>query len=227
MRVVRDKASPTKPKTKTTERKKTMNTKTASNEIIAKFAMDKAWWVHYEQCQLYKPGIDGAVGLLGGNCCDEVWKDNTAYERELKEGSDLYLVFGDSTSTEHLYIRMRDGEAFYNKEGETFYGKYNILRLGVLDAEDIKVLVPLYNQLYLDRWAKNYMDEEVPETQVGVHDEFTLLAQSIVNPVFTINVPEWRKVGAVKFRKIDEYDLDKRLVIAKTASDDRDIIAWA
>lgn len=203
--------------------------KTASNEIIAKFAKDKAFWCHYEVCQLYKPGIDGAVGLLGcsGGACDEVWKDNTAYERELKEGNDLYLVFGDSTSTEHLYIRMRDGEAFYNKEGETFYGKYNILRLGVLDEEDIKVLVPLYNQLYLDRWAKTYMDEVVPDNQIGVHDEFTLLAQSIVNPVFSINVPAWRKVGAVKFRKIDEYDLDKRLVIAKTASDDKDIIAWA
>lgn len=202
--------------------------KTASNEIIAKFAMDKAWWVHYEQCQLYKPSIDGARGILGsGGACDEVWKDNSAYERELKEGGDLYLVFGDSTSTEHLYIRIKDGEAFYNKEGETFYGKYNILRLGVLDADDIKVLIPLYNQLYLDFWAKNYMDDEVPETQIGIHDEFTLLAQSIVNPVFTINVPQWRKVGAVKSRKIDEFDLDKRLVIAKTASDDKDIIAWA
>lgn len=153
--------------------------KAASNEIVAKFAKDKAFWCHYEVCQLYKPGIDGAVGLLGcsGGACDEVWKDNTAYERELKEGNDLYLVFGDSTSTEHLYIRIKDGEAFYNKEGETFYGKYNILRLGVLDADDIKTLVPLYNQLYLDRWAKNYMDEAVPETQIGVHDEFTLLAR--------------------------------------------------
>ena len=209
--------------------KKNDNTnKTASSEIIAKFAMDKAWWCHYETCQLYKPGIDGAVGLLGcgGGCCDEVWKDNTAYERELKEGNDLYLVFGDSTSTEHLYIRIKDGEAFYNKEGETFYGEYNILRLGVLDADDIRVLVPLYNQLYLDRWAATYMDELVPDTQVGIHDEFTLLAQSIANPVFSINVPKKRKVGAVKFRKIDEYDLYKRLVIAKTASG-QDIIAFA
>ena len=202
------------------------NNKTASNEIIAKFANDKAWWCHYETCQLYKPGIDGAMGLLGGNCCDEVWKDNTAYDDEILSGSDLYLVFGSGESDEHLYIRMKDGEAFYSKEGETFFGEYNILRLGVLDAEDIKALVPLYNQLYLDRWAATYMDELVPETQVGIHDEFTLLAQSIVNPVFSINVPKRRDVGAVKFRKIDEYDLYKRLVIAKTASG-QDIIAFA
>ena len=202
------------------------NNKTASNEIIAKFANDKAWWCHYETCQLYKPGIDGAMGLLGGNCCDEVWKDNTAYDDEILSGSDLYLVFGSGESDEHLYIRMKDGEAFYSKEGETFFGEYNILRLGVLDADDIRVLVPLYNQLYLDRWAATYMDELVPETQVGIHDEFTLLAQSIVNPVFSINVPKRRDVGAVKFRKIDEYDLYKRLVIAKTASG-QDIIAFA
>ena len=203
--------------------------KTASNEIIAKFANDKAWWCHYDTCQLYKPGIEGAIGLLGmgGGCCDEIWKDNTAYESALQEGGDLYLVFGNSTSTEDLCIRLKDGEAFYHKDDEVFYGKYNWLRLGVLDAEDIKVLVPLYNQLYLDRWAKNYMDGVVPDNQVGIHDEFTLLAQSIVNPAFTLNVPHWRKVGAVKSRTIGEYDLDKRLVIAKTASDDKDIIAWA
>lgn len=205
------------------------NYKKASNEIIAKFAMDKAWWVHYEQCQLYKPSIDGARGILGsGGACDEVWKDNTAYERCLKEGNDLYLVFGDSLSSEHLYIRVKDGEAFYNKEGETFYGsEYNLLRLGVLDSEDVKVLVPLYNQLYLDRWTKNYMDEAISKDMVGIHNEFTLLAQSIVNPIFSINQPIERKIGAQKELVIDEYDIHKRLVFAKTASDDKDIVAWA
>lgn len=159
--------------------KNTMKSKTASNEIIAKFA-NKTFWCHYETCQLYKPGIDGAMGLLGGNCCDEVWHDNTAYERELKEGNDLFLVFGDSTSTEHLFIRIKDGEAFYNKEGETFYGiEYNILRLGVLDSEDIKVLVPLYNKLYLDRWAENYKNDKVPEGVVGIRDDFSVMADKM------------------------------------------------
>lgn len=183
--------------------------KTASNEIIAKFAMDKAFWCHYDTCQLYKPGIDGAVGLLGGNCCDEVWKDNTAYERELKEGNDLYLVFGDSTSTEGLYIRIKDGEAFYNKEGETFYGKYNIMRLGVLDEDDIKVLVPLYNQLYLDRWAENYkaIYERGEKPDFRIHDEFTRLAQEISNPLYSCYKPSKRFVGVKEPRSVDAHDV--------------------
>ena len=186
-----------------------MNGKTASNEIIAKFAKDKAFWAHYETCQLYKPGIDGAVGILGGNCCDEVWEDNTAYERTLKEGNDLYLVFGDSTSTEDLYIRIKDGEAFYNKEGETFYGKYNILRLGVLDAEDIKVLVPLYNKLYLDRWGENYKKiyESGEEPDFSIHDEFTRLAQEISNPLYSCYKPTKRFVGVKEPRSVDAYDV--------------------
>lgn len=206
--------------------------KTAKN-IVREFLAEEATWTHYELLKLVKPfKCDDGEGFEGcythSNECDEVWKDGTEYDEAIMTGYDLYLVIGNELENKRVFVRVKDGQAFWLDQSKLFYGYENRFHaLGVLDAEDIKVLVPLYNQLYLDRWAKNYMDEEVPDNQTGVHDEFTLLAQSIVNPVYSINVPAWRKVGAVKFRKIDEYDLDKRLVIAKTASDDKDIIAWA
>jgi len=164
----------------------TMNTKTYSNRVIEQFAkkMDKASelntaFVHYEYSKLYKPDIEGAQGILGsGGACDEVWKDNYAQEELVKDGCDLFLEFGIEGSNERLFVRVRDGEGFYI--GENMDNELRpVLRLGVLDSDDFKVLVPLYNRLYLDRWAENYKQGAVPSSVVGIHDDFSVMADKM------------------------------------------------
>ena len=151
--------------------------KTYSNRTIEQFAK-KVEWAHYEYCQLYKPDIEGAQGILAsGGACDEVFKDVSPCETNNhaqdalkdKDGYDLFLVFGGGE--DRLYVRMKDGEAFYNN--------CPVLRLGVLDKDDIKVLVPIYNKFYIDRWAKNYADDAVSKSMVGIHDEFSVLADKM------------------------------------------------
>lgn len=177
--------------------------KTYSNRIIEQFAK-KADWAHYEYCQLYKPDIEGADGIIGsGGACDEVWKDNHAQEELVKDGYDLYLVFGGGE--DRLYVRMKDGEAFCNN--------CPVLRLGVLDEDDIKILVPIYNKFYLDRWAKNYADDAVSKSMVGIHDEFTRVAQNIYNNV-RCDFP-----GVEKLRVINKGDMDYRLRFGKRGYD--------
>lgn len=188
-----------------------LNMKTYSNHIIEQFAKNVEW-AHYEYCQLYKPDIEGAKGILGsGGACDEVWKDNTAQDTlRDKDGYDLYLVFGGGE--DRLYVRMKDGEAFYNN--------CPVLRLGVLDEDDIKVLVPIYNKFYLDRWAKNYADDAVSKSMVGIHDEFTRVAQNIYNPHFPYKRVPRDFVGVEKPRTINKGGMKYRLRFGKRAHDD-------
>lgn len=50
--------------------------KTYSNRTIEQFAKNVEW-AHYEYCQLYKPDIEGAQGILAsGGVCGEVRKFN-------------------------------------------------------------------------------------------------------------------------------------------------------
>ena len=162
---------------------------TVSSRIIKDF-VKKANFAHYEYCQLYKPDGMSAKGILGsGGACDEVWDDDYAEKRLLSEGNDLYLVFGQKgVDEERLLIRMKDGETFYINES-TRNSEYKVLMLGVLDKCDIKALRPLYNKLYLDRWAKNYKQDAVPSSVVGIHDEFTRLAQNIYNTAIRCDFP--------------------------------------
>jgi hypothetical protein len=63
-------------------------------------------------------------------------------------------VIGNEPGNKRVFVRVKDGQAFWIDQSKPLYGMENRFHaLGVLDAEDIKVLVPLYNQLYLDRWA--------------------------------------------------------------------------
>lgn len=182
---------------KSSDKQENNKMQTYSNYIIEKFAkkMDKASelntaFVHYEYSKLYKPDIEGAQGILGsGGACDEVWKDNYAQEELVKEGCDLFLEFGIERSNERLFVRVRDGEGFYIGEKPEDEPRH-VLRLGVLDEDDNKALVPLYNKLYLDRWAKNYEDDAVAEDVLGVHDEFSVIATGrrlVPNSVTYIN----------------------------------------
>ena len=188
--------------------------KTYSNHTIEQFAKNVEW-AHYEYCQLYKPDIEGAQGILAsGGACDEVWNDNHAQEELLKEGYDLFLVFA-GRGEDRLYVRMKDGEAFCNN--------CPVLRLGVLDEDDIKVLVPIYNKFYLDRWAKNYADDAVSKSMVGIHDEFTRVAQNIYNNV-RCDFP-----GVEKPRKVDWFDIvkeNKRLRFSKAYDEKAEVLVF-
>lgn len=201
--------------------------KTGSNYIIEQFAkkMDNASelngaFVHYEYCELYKPDIEGAQGILGsGGACDEVFKDNHAQEELASEGYDLFLEFGIWGSRETLLVRVRDGEGFYLGENPDDEAR-PVLRLGVLDSDDVKVLVPIYNKLYLDRWAENYMQNAVPSSVAGIHDEFTRVAQNAYNPTIPNKRIRRDFIGVDGLRKIDGIDLvdmNKRLRFSKDA----------
>ena len=187
---------------------------TVSNRIIKDF-VKKTNCAHYEYCQLYKPDGMSAKGILGsGGACDEVWDDDYAEKRLISEGNDLYLVFGQKGGEEErLLIRMKDGEAFYINEN-TRNSEYKVLMLGVLDSDDVKVLVPLYNKLYLDRWAENYKQDAVPSNVAGIHDEFTRVAQNAYNPAIPHTRIRRDFIGVDGLRKIDRIDLvdmNKRL----------------
>lgn len=188
--------------------------KTYSNRTIEQFAKNVEW-VHYEYCQLYKPDIEGAQGILAsGGACDEVFKDNTAQDTlRDKDGYDLFLVFGGGE--DRLYVRMKDGEAFYNN--------CPVLLLGVLDEDDIKVLVPIYNKFYLDRWAKNYAEDVVSKSMVGIHDEFTRVAQNIYNN-FHCDFP-----GVDCLRKVDWFDIvkeNKQLRFSKAYDEKAEVLVF-
>lgn len=190
--------------------------KTYSNNIIEKFTkkmgnaseLNRAF-VHYEYSELYKPDIEGAQGILGsGGACDEVFKDNSAQEKLMSGGYDLFLVFGIEGSRECLFVRVRDGEGFYLGEKPDDEIR-PVLRLGVLDSDDVKVLVPLYNKLYLDRWAENYAQDAVPSSVAGIHDEFTRVAQHAYNPTFPNKRIQRDFIGVDGLRKVDWYDIVK------------------
>lgn len=207
-----------------------LNLTTITNRIIKQFVKDmkkKHGTKYVDYCWVepkFKSAEEARLDLDCGFADYVFWNEKTKREdnpRRRHETSRLFLRFHfddgnfpeNTYREEALFVDMTTGEGFYTKTGME-----NAMRLGVLDEDDIKVLVPLYNKMYLDRWAKNYDEGAVSKGVVGIHNEFTLLAQSIVNPIISINKPIERKIGAKKECVIDEYDLiDKRLVFVKSA----------
>ena len=157
-----------------------MNTyKTASNEIIAKFAQSI---VHCEYVYA-NPRTVGKkfVRIPGEIMVGEVWKGRKNDHPNFK----LLVTFTGRGYDEKLYVDVTTGEAYFwdAYAEENANGDYLAENLGILDSDDFKALVPAYNKYWYDEkaelckfWAEN---GTTPDNLEGFHDEFSLLFRGL------------------------------------------------
>jgi len=94
------------------------------------------------------------------SCVDSVTKEDVSRDGN----SPLWLGFIYNHSSVHykaLWIDIRTGEMDING-----------VQIGKIDREIKGLLIPVYNKHYLDKWAWMYKNDMVPDTYIGVHDEF-------------------------------------------------------
>ena len=155
--------------------------KTIKNEKIAKFSksIGHCGYDYANPIEVGKEFVRIPCEIAGG----EVWKDRKDDHPCFK----LLVTFTGEGYDEKLYVDVVTGEAYfwdaYAKENAN--GDYLAVKLGVLDSEDFKALVPAYNKFWYDKWAELYKhwaeSGTTPDNLDGVHDEFSLLFRGMKN----------------------------------------------
>lgn len=155
--------------------------KNIKNEKIAKFAknIEHCGYVYANPREVGKKYVR-IPGEISG---DQVWKGRKNDYPSFK----LLVSFTNNGYDETLYVDVLTGEAYlwdaYIKQNAN--GDYLAEKMGVLDSEDFKALVPAYNKYYLDKWADTYKfwaeNGTSPDNLDGVHDEFSILFRGMKN----------------------------------------------
>lgn len=179
-----------------------LNLTTITNRAIKQFVKDmkkKHGTKYVDYCWVepkFKSASSARLDLDCGFADYVFWNEKTKREdnpRRRYEASRLFLRFHfddgnlpeNTYREEELFVDVFTGEGFYTKTGMDA-----AWRLGVLDEDDYKPLVPLYNKMYLDRWAKIYAEGAADENAIGVHEEFGVIAtgrRNVPNGVTYIN----------------------------------------
>ena len=155
--------------------------KTTKNEKITKFAKSIE---HCEYVYANPRAVgNGFVRIPGEISVGEVWKGRKDDHPNFK----LLVTFTGEGYDEKLYVDAATGEDYfwdaYAKENAN--GDYLAEKLGILDSEDFKALVPAYNKYWYDKWAELYKhwaeNGTTPDNLEGVHDEFSLLFRGMKN----------------------------------------------
>ena len=126
------------------------------------------------------------------------WNEKTNSEhnpRRSNEKSHLFVRFSVDVH-EDLFVDMRTGEGYYAKDGMN-----PALRLGDLDDEGFKILLPIYKKLYLDSYEKFFADDFWLEAAnktgdkdikfLGIRDWFSVKANEL-------GVLPWECQGVVR-----------------------------
>lgn len=97
--------------------------------------------------------------------CDKVTK------KDVENKNPIWLGFlYDVTDINYtaLWIDMRTGEMDING-----------FKIGKIDGDIVKMLMPYYNDFYLSKWEGLYEDDKVEEDVVGIRDDFSLMADKM------------------------------------------------
>lgn len=181
-------------------------------ETFAKHAEDaKHTDVEYFYGEFKKKTIDHAVILEchPTHSCDLVFHNKKNGELVSPIGSYWYKIINAKTRLfvrfdnydvhiplvgymdESIFIDILSGEAFYySYDRKTMENEQ--WNLGKLTKEEMAPLVPLYNRLYLDEYAKCFADDDWLERRnsegyndgygfLGIHDEFNCVWQGKQN----------------------------------------------
>lgn len=192
-----------------------MNTKTATQEMIETFAEHakdaKHTNVEYFYGEFKKKDLDHAMILEchPTHSSDLVFHNKKNGELVSPIGSYWYKIINAKTRLfvrfdnydvhiplvgymdESIFIDILSGEAFYHSYDHKT-GKNEQWNLGKLTKEEMASLVPLYNKLYLDEYAKCFADDDWVERRnsdgyndgyefLGIHDEFNCVWQGKQN----------------------------------------------
>lgn len=173
-------------------------TQTYSNYLIEQFAK-KVDGVEYIWAEVKFNSVeDSNIEIDCGGADRFYWNEKTNSEhnpRHSNQKAHLFLRFSVDVH-EDLFVDMRTGEGYLSKNGMN-----PALRLGDLDAEDFKVLLPIYKELYLDSYEKFFADDfwlEVANKTgdkdikfLGIRDWFSVKANEL-------GVLPWECQGVVR-----------------------------
>ena len=122
----------------------------------------------------------GLRGGFGGyyDCVDVVTKDDIKRDNI----DNIYVRFMDKNFG-GVAVRVSDGSMWKLVNGRP--GVSSQEDLGNITKEDIKNLIPLYNQFYLEKYTELYMNDDEwvedmeNEGMVGIRDDFSVMADKM------------------------------------------------